>query len=394
MDALIGTDLRSAGRALEDLVTRRMDLRRECEDAVVEWRWAREGSDLQRPQPLYRQRYGLPAPRPLERAPAPPEDQQQYGVDADGNIVVAREYTGSESFREELRVARGDTVVGYRWSETGDPSEVNIARFSEGRIRSYVTVRAEGRSDSLRGASSERYDYDGDLVSEIYDDSDVAFGDIPLQDGPMRIRASYDPAGRLLELREHGDRGEKVLYRARGSGPSMDALQRHVEDRLVETLPPLVREHAGDEPIYCLVLHYHPEWPLPPTVGLGLERDRQAWMQTIADSQTLKLTVWNPAEFSNYRGETVTWDLNDIDPQLARAIGAIPEHDDGAAERARATLNRAARRLQRLDWSSIAPVTDDFVVFAVDYELTHLQENLHHNLPSPLRNALTRRALL
>ncbi len=394
MDELIERDLRVAHRALEDLVERHAELRQACEDAVVEWRWAREGSDLQRPEPLYRERYGQPAPRLLERAPAVPQDEQQYGYDADGNIVVAREYVGAEGFREELRVHRGETVVGYRRSEAGEPFEINIARFSEGRIRSYVVLWPKGQEDSLHGWSIQRYEYDGDVVSAIHEESDLAFGELPLEGGRTLIRASYDPLGRLLELREDGTRGEKVLYRARGAGPSMQKLQRRVEDRLVETLPRLVRERAGDEAIYCLVLHYHPEWPLPPTLGLGLDRERQRWINTIDDADTLRLTVWNPAEFSNYRGGSVHWDLTEIDPELARAVRAIPENDDDAAERGRATLNGAARRLQQLDWHSIAPVTDDFVVFAVDYELSHLEENLRHSVPVSLRKALSSRALV
>jgi hypothetical protein len=394
MDELIETDLRSAMQALDELRERRTELRRQCEDGVVEWRWAREGSDLQRPQPLYRERYGQPVPRLLKEAPAAPLDEQHYGYDGEGNIVVAREYESAGSFREELRVPRGDTVVGYRWSEAGEPSEVNIARFCDGKIRSYVTVHSGEHTDPFHGWSTERYEYDGDLVVAIHDESAVTFYDVPVA-RPALIRASYDSLGRLLELGEHNDHGgEKVLYRARGTGPPIGKLLRRVEDRLVETLPTLVREHAGDEPIYCLVLHYHPEWPLPPTVGLGLERDRQTWIDTIDDVETLKLTVWNPAEFSNYRGDTVTWDLTDIDPELARAIREIPENDDGAAERAHTTLNRAARRLQQLDWRSIAPVTDDFVVFAVDYELMDLMENLRRSVPSPLRKELAARALL
>jgi hypothetical protein len=392
MKELIETDLRSARQALEEFGERRTELRRQCEDSVVEWRWAREGSDLQRPQPLYHRRYGLPAPRLLEEAPAVPLNEQQYGYDGNGDIVVVREYESVGSFREELRVRRGDTVVGYRWSETGAPTEVNIARFRDGRISSYVTVWADVPTDPLHGWTTERYEYDGDLVVAIHDESEIAFGDVPVQ-RPSLIEAAYDPLGRLLELREHGHSGEKVLYRARGTGPSMDKLLRRVEDLLVETLPRLVREHA-DQPIYCLVLHYHSEWPLPPTIGVGLERERQAWIDTIDDAETLKLTVWNPAEFSNYRGDTLDWDLTEIDPELARAIRAIPENDDGAAERARGILNRAARRLQRLDWPAIAPVTDDFVVFAVDYELMDLMENLRQSVPAPVRQALADRALL
>jgi hypothetical protein len=393
MDELIEADLGNATRALEDMVRRRSELRRDCEDAVVEWRWARQASDLQRPEPLYHLRAGLPAPKLLKDAPRLPSDEQQYGFDAGGDIVVTREYMIPGSFREELRVRRDDTVTGYRWSETGEPMEVNIARFDAGKIQSLVTVWPKGRPNAPHGSSIERYEYDGDLLSEIYEESLDAFGDEPPQRRQTRIRALYDPLGRLSELREQGDGGEKVLYRASGTGPSMDKLQRRVEDRLVAVLPALVREHA-DEPIYCLALHYELESPLPPTVALGLERDREAWMQTIDNLQTLKLTVWNPAEFSNYSGESIGGSLTDVDAELARAVNAIPENADGAAERGRSALNRAARRLQKLDWPSIAPVTYDFAVFAVDLELTHLDENLGHSVPASLRKRLSSRGLL
>ncbi len=150
MDELIENDLRSARRALKDLVGRRTELCQAAERAVVEWRWARKNSDLQRPEPLYRERFGAPAPRLLDSGPAAARDEQQYGYDAEGNIIVAREYVGPGSFREEIRIPGGETVTGYRWSETGAPLEVNVARYAGGKIRSYVTVWPEAREDSLQ----------------------------------------------------------------------------------------------------------------------------------------------------------------------------------------------------------------------------------------------------
>lgn len=397
MDELMQRDLRDARRALEDALHRRAELRQECESAVVQWRWAPGDAELQRPEPLFRERFGVPVRRLLEQAPAVPRDEQQYGFDADGSIIVVRQYVSPGSFREELRVPRGETVVGHQWSETGAVSEVNIARYAAGRMRSNVTVWPDNGENFLHGSVMERYDYDGDLVTEIHTEMIDAIGDRAPQRSLTRVQASYDPLGRLLELVEHDDKGEKVLYRARAAGPSMDKLQRRVEDRLVQTLPKLVLGRVGDEPIYCLVLHYEREWPLPPTVGLGLQRERQAWVDAFDDAQTLKLTVWNPAEFSNYaagNGGTANWDLTAVDPELARAVRTIPENDEGAPERARATLNRAAARLQRLDWPLITPVTDDFVVFAVDYELIDLDENLCQSVPARLRKALSEHALI
>ncbi len=65
-------------------------------------------------------------------------------------------------------------------------------------------------------------------------------------------------------------------------------------------------------------------------------------INTIDDVETLRLTVWNPAQFSDYRDGSVHWDLIEIDAELARAVRAIPENEEGAAERARATLNRGS----------------------------------------------------
>src|SRR5918998_3516484 len=283
MDELIERDLRSATSALGDLVERRLELRRACEDAVVQWRWARAGSDLQRVQPLYRERYDQPPPKLLENAPTVPEDEEEYGFDAAGDIVVARMYLAPERFHEELRIRRDETVVGYRWAADADePDEVSIARFAGGRIRSYVAVWPASDKAVLHGWSVERYEYEGDLVTAIHEQSDVTFHGQPERESSV-IRASYDALGRVLELRQHGDGGDKVLYRVRGHGPSPETLYRHVEDRLVETIPKLVSEHAEQERLYCLVLHYHETWPLPPTIGLGLERERRHCLDSIHD---------------------------------------------------------------------------------------------------------------
>jgi hypothetical protein len=49
---------------------------------------------------------------------------------------------------------------------------------------------------------------------------------------------------------------------------------------------------------------------------------------------------------------------------------STPTTPHGADERC---STGAARALQRLEWRSIAPATDDFVVFAVDLALSDLQ---------------------
>ncbi|MEU4474959.1 hypothetical protein [Micromonospora sp. NPDC023888] len=47
----------------------------------------------------------------------------------------------------------------------------------------------------------------------------------------------------------------------------------------------------------------------------------------------------------------------------------------------RRLLCAVAARLNRRDWSATLPVTDDFVVYAVDLELVDLERNLTDCLP-------------
>lgn len=209
MDDSIAGDLERARRAVAGVATRQAEIRQEREAAVVAWRWAREGSDLYCPQPLYRQRFGQPEPQLLAHAPAQPRDEQQYGYDSDA----------------------------------------------------------------------------------------------------------------------------RVLYRARGGGSSPARLLRRVEDRLVELLPRVVREHAGGEAIYCLVLHYELEWPLPPLVAVGVDAERRRWLRTIVDAPASRLTVCNPAEFGGYRGQSLGGALVDVDRELAGALGEVPAGGDGWAAR-------------------------------------------------------------
>ena len=103
-----------------------------------------------------------------------PRDEQQYGFDGDGNIVVAHEYVSPGSFREELRVlpqrdCRGLSMVRKRSSVGGQHRAV----FRGKDALPCHCVAAKGES-LMHGSVMERYDYDGDLVSEIHSESALA----------------------------------------------------------------------------------------------------------------------------------------------------------------------------------------------------------------------------
>ncbi|RZU78059.1 hypothetical protein EV384_6809 [Micromonospora kangleipakensis] len=84
-------------------------------------------------------------------------------------------------------------------------------------------------------------------------------------------------------------------------------------------------------------------------------------------------------------------DLRLVRQQLTLADGdAFP----AGSERWREALCAAAAELNRQDWTVRMPVTDDFVVYAVDLELVDLDRNLAACVPAQRLALLRDRGLV
>jgi hypothetical protein len=140
---------------------------------------------------------------------------------------------------------------------------------------------------------------------------------------------------------------------------------------------PAVRDAVActilDRPAGLLALSYLPgsDTPMP----IPAPRPDEPW----EDDPAL---VLNPAE----------WDTPEVALELDAATREASEtlehwlraHD--APQLPREIALAAAKELGATDWHSLRPVADDFLVYAIDVELKHL----NRNLPEP-RSALTRR---
>jgi hypothetical protein len=140
---------------------------------------------------------------------------------------------------------------------------------------------------------------------------------------------------------------------------------------LVELIPKAAAQLAVDDPIACLAVTYDRSAQLSIEISAATADERSDLSSVEAQ------TAWSPADFE--AGTDI--EIDDIEPtQLVRQQLALLDADDvdvaAGSELGRRLLCAVAVRLNQHDWPATLPVTDDFVVYAVDLELVDLERNL------------------
>lgn len=368
MRELLKRDLARAGREYRQR-------KAAAEKAVVRWEWASQPRYAL--DPFYFARNKFARGRVIAAPRRPAEGQVEYGFDAAGRLVVERQYVGIvqrhrwfyEMFHSHEPQAT--TVAGYDYYEPDkEVFAVWRADYVDGRI---VALAHRARY----GVSMDRYVYTRNRVRRI-DSEHLSLERSARGARTMRteLRIDWDEDGELERItsRERGSRVRYTLYERPRRGESLAELAPRIEAKLVDLVPRAVKALRLREPAYAVVLAYDGEGNdmLPPVIGVGLESERNRW---IAErGRDARWMIWNPAEYRHYaRGPL---DLRDA--ALARLTNKanqnIALNDRWAA--GRRIIDRAAASLRRIDWSKLVPVTADFTVYAVDYELGHLRPAL------------------
>ena len=374
------------GRLSEEYEQRREAARA----AVVRWEWySGDAFDL---RPLFYERhFGKPGRRLDERPPAD-TDHERIGFDADGRPVVLEENSGflGEVSRETFRVHGEGRVEEALYSAGGDPIYLHEYRYEGGRIRSAWMVTANG-------VTHEEYRYTGESVTELVVQQGGERGrpgerDVSVE--PVRTyRASYDDGvlTRLGIVSRDGDDVMTPIYERPPADFTIDAAYEAVRRELVARIPQTVAELASENPAYCVALAYFSE-PGPCMVYVGFEDAREELLST-PDG---KDWVWNAADMSG----GIEPDLSAVE-DTARLLFqelTLADADDETArpgtERNRELVCEVAKELNSVDWSSVLPVTDDFVVYATDMELVDLDTNMAYCVPQSLLDAFHSRGLL
>jgi hypothetical protein len=165
-----------------------------------------------------------------------------------------------------------------------------------------------------------------------------------------------------------------VVYERPPAGFSVPDACLTIQAELLAQVPRAVRELGVETPAYCVVLVYAGGYdPSDVTIHIGSDEDRQ---EHLAAGDVPM--VWSPADMA---------DFTDVDMSAMHATARLLTQELTLSQEAmsRDVACAAVSDLRTLDWQAILPITDDFVVFAVDRELGDLETNL----PAPAALATT-----
>lgn len=346
------------------------------------------------------QRYGrwiYISQKPGRRIKDPAKAHQQYGFDAEGRWVWVRsmeERVVSERLVDgryvkidpPLHVAevekflfhQGDMVEGFCFGAGTDGLRyVFRQHFDGGRIR--CLKYAFQFLDQPSGVLVENYEWQGDRIVRITTER----SEQPFREDKMITYAANGKVESIVDTLTG-----RALFAPPGQfgADFVASLRQRLFDAIVKT----VTESGVKEPVYCLLLAYDTECdlPVPPEIGLGLERDRRRWIETMGVKQAQRC-IWSVAEFTEQMIEYA-------DAKLEEDCQKWNEHlqDKDSMAPAKKLVVSLAAELARRDWSTGLNLTPDFVVVATDLPMDELDRNLKHSVPPERIAALKKAGLL
>jgi hypothetical protein len=337
------------------------DSRRRAATALVErWDWySWPGLDL---RPLHFERDLLKPGRRLEARPPADRDVLRIGFDAEDRAVVTEEYSGILRGRRhcETFVRHDGDVVGAARFDVDGPVYLHEYCFVE-RLMRVADMVARG------GSGRASYTYTDGRISRV---------DIEHDGHPRSVlTADHDDLG-LVRVVEVMGRDSEVRYERPPAGFDLEVACRAVEDVFFTLVPGAVARLAVDGPTACIALSYDQPAALSLEIRLATMDERAALAAIDARA------AWSPSEFE--AGTDIN--LDDAEPvRLVRQELTLLDADDhdaaAGSETGRRLFCAVAARLNLHNWSDTLPVAEDFLVYAVDFDLVDLERNLSDCLP-------------
>jgi hypothetical protein len=210
----------------------------------------------------------------------------------------------------------------------------------------------------------------------------IVFGEY---NGKADMEWLFTTSGKLIGMYD--------LPRKLPKGVNLNSLSRTIHERLMMLVPNVVAKCRLKQPAYCLILGYDGEGNgvMPPTVSIGLDFERKGWIQK--NPRTARELIWNPDEFQHRLAKPRELPTDKKLEKACEWYNRILENR-GSDTPARELLNRVAKALAASKWDDKLPMTDDFVVFAVDFEGGDLLKNMKKSVPAEVLKKLKANGLL
>jgi hypothetical protein len=337
------------------------DVRARCENAVTQWRKATGRMLHLHPLDVHADRgleyvHGWRAAKAGKWLADDASEGYRHGLDREGRLrVFGDDYIDYSPGQIDELTVRGHLVrylldesgrVQSAWEIADDSCVLEAFEWQDGRVlRS--TVRTwlfeDGQWDE--GDFIRSYDY------------------------------QYAADGRLERaVRQSATGGrkprEEVVFARPKKGLSLKGAFQAVENFLVEHIPLAVKEHKPNAPLYAILLTYCGEditsgWPqriylMPEVHREGVQKDHpdevlyRTWFTNELDDAGFDI---NPCD-SAASGE--------LETRVQQALQLAEQKANFNYDELRKVLCRVAMRLNALDWPAICPVSENFVVTAVD----------------------------
>jgi hypothetical protein len=340
----------------------------------------RAGDEFYRLEPLHFERTGRRRGQRLADGETSPHEWR-YGFDAQGRLRTVEADNYSACFTYEP-----GRIFERRW--IGTSLRLRVARL--------FLVDATGRCHTLVGINSsgewtaDVYEYDGPRVVTFA--SYIAGGPAPWTTGWYEV--TWSTAGRVERIGFSGHPDVPPLYQAprRRLGLVLAEAQR----LLIERIPMRLAGVAPPDRVYGLALGFNQssrDELMPPLLGLLFESNRSFQLsQTGLDldelwNPMLELTSPIPQEFPSPA-------LDDEDLLALGTEVAMLAHSAGNIDAVVRCHLRVAKALNGLDWRQVMPVTDDFIVFPVDYEANRYLDLINASVPAVRARRLRAAGLL
>ena len=359
-------------------------LKERCTKQVVRWQWATD--DMHSLEPFWCERLGQKAGRWLKNPPKRKADKPCYGFDERGRIVVVR--TKLDQLREQFLTYDDTHTQQATFDSSGTGKQLRWLERLDLREGRPVAYEIWHEAYHWPMHIVERYGYQNDRIATIDVDRKemLSKGDV-LRD-VYREELSYDELARLSKVVAVYEKGSHsypdgetvVVYERPKKGETLRSLSALAEEQLVSLIPEVVAKAKIRSKVYCLVLGYYTERPLPPCLGIGLESERTAWVKK--HGKDVRFLLWNPEEFRHAFVDKLKLDA----PEVSRACHLLNEmmREKESCAASRKLLNSVAKRLMQRDWSGELKVTNDFVVVACDIEgQVELAGNFKQSVPKP-----------
>ncbi len=329
-------------------------IKKNIEAKVVKWLWAT--FCIYALEPFYFEEVRLPKGRIHKKDPSKKEYQYQYGLDANNEIILERQFTGlEEQFYETFYIRENNKIERYLYDYYHEKKIITTSLFIYGNSTLIASYRVFKDGWEIFTYQYENGKLSSKLMQLIYQKK---------EDPDRFFSYSYDEIGLLQSIREK----EYVLYTKPDKKITYKKLTELVSEKLLELLRQNISNYKIKKKLYCIFVYYFHEDILPPFIGFGTQSEREEWQNEKGDEA--KWIIWSPADYSHSYKIKLDEETQNLF-NLFNQETSLNNKENSTIKIIVECCKKLKESISEFEFNT----TDDFVIVASDYEQGDLKKN-------------------